>query len=78
MVAAGEGASMSDDDPEVPIRCSECDTTTRVPLTDLQDRITQHNKRVHEGEEVAEVDPGVVEQLQNLVAEDLGLFDEDA
>lgn len=70
---------MSDDDgPQVPIRCSECETTTRVPLADLQDRITRHNERVHDGEEVAEVDPGVVEQLQNLVAEDLGLLDEDA
>lgn len=79
MVAAGEVASMPDDDgPQVPIHCPDCETTTRVPLADLESRIEQHNDAVHDGEEVAGVDPGIAEQFQNIVLEESGLLDDDA
>lgn len=63
-----------DDDPAVPILCTECDTRTRVPLADLEDAIDRHNERFHDGDPCAEVDPAVREQLADLVAEDLGLL----
>jgi hypothetical protein len=70
---------MSDDDgPQVPIHCPECETTTRVPLSDLQERIESHNESVHDGEDVAQVDPAVAEQFQNIVLEESGLLEEDA
>lgn len=61
-------------DPEIPIVCSECETTTRVPLSDLADAIERHNEGRHDGEEIAEVDPALADELANLVAEDLGLL----
>ena len=70
---------MSDDDgPQVPIHCPECETTTRVPLSTLQERIESHNESVHGGDEVAQVDPAVAEQFQNIVLEESGLLEEDA
>lgn len=70
---------MSDDDgPQVPIHCPECETTTRVPLADLQDRIESHNEAVHDGDDVAQVDPGVAEQFQNIVLEESGILEDDA
>jgi hypothetical protein len=70
---------MSDDDgPQVPIHCPECETTTRVPLSDLQERIESHNESVHDGDDVAQVDPDVAEQFQNIVLEESGLLEEDA
>lgn len=68
---------MSDEDPTVPIVCTECETETRVPLPDVADAITRHNEGKHDGEEIAEVDPALKDQLADLVAEDLGLFDEE-
>ncbi|WP_049981938.1 hypothetical protein [Halolamina rubra] len=69
---------MSDDDgPEVPIHCPECETTTRVPLDDLAERIDQHNESVHDGEELARVDPELAAAFQDLVVEDLGLLEEE-
>lgn len=70
---------MSDDDsPQVPIHCPECETTTRVPLSALQERIESHNESVHDGDDIAQVDPAVAEQFQQIVLEDSGLLDEDA
>lgn len=70
---------MSDDDgPQVPIHCPECETTTRVPLPDLQERIESHNESVHDGDDVAQVDPDVAEQFQQVVLEESGLLEEDA
>lgn len=69
---------MSDDDPEVPIHCPACETTTRVPLAALQERIESHNEAVHDGDDVAQVDPAVAEQFRNIVLEESGLLDEDA
>jgi hypothetical protein len=67
----------SDDEPAVPIVCSTCDTTTRVPLPDVAEAVDRHNENVHGGEEIAEIDPAIVESLADLVAEDMGLFDDD-
>ncbi|WP_053947219.1 hypothetical protein [Halolamina sediminis] len=70
---------MSDDDgPQVPIHCPECETTTRVPFSELADRIEAHNESVHDGDDVAQVDPGVAEQFQDIVLEESGLLEDDA
>ena len=69
--AAPESVStMSTDEPSVPIVCTECETETRVALSDVADALARHNDGKHDGEAVAEVEPA-------LVAEDLGLFDEE-
>ncbi|MDZ5809897.1 hypothetical protein U4E84_00830 [Halorubrum sp. AD140] len=67
---------MSADDPSVPIVCTECDTETSVPLSDVADALARHNDGKHDGEEVAEVDPVLKDRLADLVAEDLGLLDD--
>ncbi|WP_049935245.1 hypothetical protein [Haloplanus natans] len=67
----------SDDEPTVPIVCTACDTTTRVPLADVADAVDRHNENVHDGEDVAEIDPAIVESLADLVVEDMGLLDDD-
>jgi len=67
--------STSEDTPTVPIVCPECDTTTRIPVEDVADSLDRHNERFHDGEEIAQIDPDIAEQLQNIVAEDLGLLD---
>lgn len=70
---------MSDDDgPQVPIHCPDCETTSRVPLSDLESRIESHNEALHDGDDVARVDPDIAEQFRNLVVEEMGLLDEDA
>jgi len=63
-----------DEQPDVPVRCPECETTTRVALTDLADAIERHNEQLHDGEEIAEVDPEIAEHVADLIAEDLGLL----
>jgi hypothetical protein len=68
----------SDDEPTVPIVCSACDTTTRVPLPDVAEAVDRHNENVHDGEAIAEIDPAIVESLADLVVEDMGLLDDDA
>ena len=67
--------SSDTDDPDVPIICPECDTESRVPLSEVADMLDRHNENQHDGEECAQVDPDLAEQLQDLVAEDLGLLD---
>jgi len=67
--------STSQDGPEVPIVCSECETETRIPVDDVAESLERHNEQLHDGEEVAQIDPDVTEQLQNMIAEDLGLLD---
>ncbi|ERH02047.1 MAG: hypothetical protein J07HN6_01612 [Halonotius sp. J07HN6] len=64
------------DDPAVPIICEECGTETTVPLSDLETQLDRHNETRHDGEDHATVDPALKSQLQDLVAEDLGLFEE--
>lgn len=65
-----------DDEPDVPVVCSVCDTTSRVPLSDVPEAIDRHNDRAHDGEEIAEVDPALKNRLADLVAEDLNLFED--
>lgn len=64
----------NDADPTVPIVCSECETTTELPISEVADTLEQHNERLHDGEEVAQVDPEIAEKITDLVAEDLGLL----
>lgn len=68
----------SDDDPTVPIVCPDCDTTTRVPLAEVADAVERHNESVHDGEDVATIDPAIKDRLADLVAEDMGLLDDGA
>jgi len=68
---------MSTDEPSVPIVCTECGTETRVPLSDVADTLDRHNDGKHDGEEIAEVAPAIKDRLADLVAEDLGLFDDE-
>ncbi|WP_327053530.1 hypothetical protein [Halomicrococcus gelatinilyticus] len=65
-----------DDAPQVPIRCDECETTTRVPLPDVAEMVERHNDRLHDGDDVAEVDPELKDRLADIVAEDLRLLEE--
>ncbi|SDQ97911.1 hypothetical protein [Natronobacterium texcoconense] len=65
------------DEPRVPVVCPDCETTSRVPLSDLADSIERHNDQLHDGEDVAEVDPDVADSLADLVATDLGLLEEE-
>ncbi|MFB6146568.1 MAG: hypothetical protein ABEJ08_02665 [Halobacteriaceae archaeon] len=67
-----------DDEVRVPIVCPDCETTAEVPLADVGEAVSRHNERLHGGEEVAEVDPELSERLADLVAEELGLLDDDA
>ncbi|KAB1196622.1 MULTISPECIES: hypothetical protein [Haloferax] len=70
---------MSSDDDDVlrvPIVCEECDTTSRIPLTDVPDAIQKHNDRLHDGEDVAQVDPEIVRHVTDLAAEDIVLSDD--
>ncbi|AFZ74407.1 hypothetical protein [Natronobacterium gregoryi] len=65
------------DEPRVPVVCPDCETTSRVPLSDLADSIDRHNEQLHDGDEVAEVDPDVADSLADLIATDLGLFEDE-
>ena len=65
---------MSDDQPEVPVVCTECDTRTQVPLDDVAGAVERHNEQLHDGEEIAEVDPAIRDHLADRVAEDIGLL----
>jgi len=65
------------DDPTVPIVCEACDTTSRVPLSELRESLDSHNERRHDGEEIAQVDPVLADALADAVADDLGLFESD-
>jgi len=67
---------MSTDEPSVPIVCTECETETSVALSDVADALAKHNEGKHDGEEIAEVEPALKDRLADLVAEDLGLFED--
>lgn len=70
---------MTDDGPDtpaVPIVCTSCETTSRVPLDDVAEAIDRHNDRLHDGVPIAEVDPVLKDRLADLIVEDLRLFDE--
>jgi hypothetical protein len=63
------------DDPDVPVLCDECGTRTRVPLSTVGEAVQRHNDQLHDGEDVAEIDPDVAATLLDLVAEGMGLTD---
>lgn len=63
----------TDRETAVPIVCSECGTETKIPLSDVATTLEDHNESRHDGEEIAQVDPAVTEELADLVAEDLDL-----
>jgi hypothetical protein len=65
-----------DEAPTVPIVCSDCETTTRVPLSEVEEQLTKHNERLHDGEAVAQVDPELKRHLTDLVADEI--LDEEA
>ncbi|MBS3760130.1 hypothetical protein [Halodesulfurarchaeum sp.] len=65
----------SEDVPDITITCEACGTDTTVPFPDVEDTIEAHNERQHDGEPVAEIDPAVKSRLQDLLAEEMGLFD---
>lgn len=69
-------AGTESDDPGVPIVCSECETTSRVPLDAVADAIERHNKQLHDGDDIAKVDPDIADQIADLVATDLGLLED--
>jgi hypothetical protein len=62
--------------PTVPIVCPDCETTSRVPLSDVADAIERHNEALHDGDDIAEVDPDVADRVADLVAAELGLLGE--
>jgi hypothetical protein len=64
---------MTEDDPHVPIVCPDCETTTEIPLSEVADSVEQHNERLHDGEEIAQVDPAIADELADIVAEDMDL-----
>jgi len=70
-------ADAPDDEPTVPIVCEVCDTTSRVPLSELRESIDRHNEHRHDGEEIAQVDPVLADALADAVADDLGLYDDE-
>ncbi|MFB6155021.1 MAG: hypothetical protein ABEJ22_03935 [Haloferacaceae archaeon] len=70
-------SSDPDEEPRVPILCPACETTARVPLSKVADSVERHNERLHDGEEQAHVDPEVADRIADLVAEELGLLDDD-
>ncbi len=49
-----------------------------MALPDLAETLTGHNERLHDGEELAVVDPDVADSLADLIADDMGLFDDAA
>ena len=65
-----------DPGPRVPIVCTACETTARIPLEEVADTLERHNDRLHDGAEIAEVDPDLVDQLADLVAAEMGLLDD--
>lgn len=64
------------DEPDVPIVCPKCETSSRVPLATVGDAIDRHNARFHDGADVAAVDPAVTEHIADMVAEDMGLLED--
>lgn len=64
----------SDGAPTVPVVCEACGTRAEVPLAEAADAVERHNDRLHDGEERATVDPALVDELADLVAEDLDLL----
>ncbi|MFA9416433.1 hypothetical protein [Natrinema sp. HArc-T2] len=65
-----------EDGPHVPIVCPVCETTSRIPLSDVADAVDRHNEQLHDGDDVAAVDPDIADQIADLAASDLGLLED--
>lgn len=65
-----------EDEPTVPVICQACDTETEVPLSSVADVVDDHNESIHDGVEEAQIDPALTDALADIVAEDMGLFEE--
>ena len=65
-------------DPTVPVVCPDCGTETGMSIDEVADAVERHNERLHDGEQVAQIDPAIAEQVTDLVAEDLGLLEDSA
>jgi len=61
--------------PTVPIVCRECETRARIPVEAVADAVERHNRTVHDGDEVAAVDPAIREHIAEAAARDLGLLE---
>lgn len=59
----------------VPVVCPVCETTTRVDLASVAEAVERHNERLHDGEDVASVDPELRERIADLAAEDMQLLE---
>jgi hypothetical protein len=62
--------------PTVPVVCPECETTTRVAVSEVAEAVATHNENRHDGEGIAHVDAAIVDRIADLAAEDLGLTDD--
>ncbi|ELZ91414.1 hypothetical protein C440_13909 [Haloferax mucosum ATCC BAA-1512] len=69
---------MTDNVLEVPVVCDVCDTTTRVPLSDLPEAVQRHNDQQHDGDDIAQVDPEIVQHVTDLAAKDIGVAEDEA
>jgi len=47
-----------------------------VPLDTVADAIERHNEQLHDGDDIAMVDPDIADQIADLVATDLGLLED--
>jgi len=65
---------MADDEPHVPVVCPDCGSESSVPLSELGAAVDRHNDNLHDGDDVARVDPAIADELTDMVAEDLGLL----
>lgn len=66
---------MADDElPDIPIVCEKCGTRTKIAFDEVEAAVERHNEQRHDGEELARVDPAVMEVLADRVAEDIGLL----
>ena len=65
----------NEEEPDVPVVCPDCETTTEIALSEVAESIERHNEQLHDGEDIARVDPEIAEQLTDIVAEDLGLLE---
>ncbi|ELY48872.1 hypothetical protein [Natronolimnohabitans innermongolicus] len=72
-----DGDSETDDGPRVPIVCPDCETTSRVPLESVAETLERHNEVRHDGDDVASVDPDIVDRIADLAADDLGFLEDD-
>lgn len=58
-------------DVKVPVVCPVCNTRSRMPLEAARSAISRHNDRLHDGEDIAGIDPALKDELARLVAKDL-------